>query len=108
MSGKKSQLTPLETRKQILLTESELNRIQFLHEWNELKGEIRRMTNPLQVAGAFISSAAGAGAVFSVLRRICRRKNKTDGKKSWISSLLNGLKVGALLWTLFHRGGRQS
>lgn len=107
MFGKEFQLTPLETRRQMLLKESELNRIQFLHEWNELNGEFRRLTGPVRAAGAFISVAAGTGAAISILRRICRRQSGAGGEKSWISSLLTGAKAGISLWTLFRSGGRQ-
>ena len=107
MPGKELQLTPLEARRQMLLKESELNRIQFLHEWNEWKGEIRRLKEPLQAAGAFISGAAKAGAVVSLLRRMLRRHKAAGEGKSWISSLLDGAKAGISLWTLFRSGGRQ-
>jgi hypothetical protein len=107
MSREKSHLTPLETRKQMLLAESELNRIQFLHEWNELKGEIRRVTDPLKTAGAFISLAAETGTVLSILRPIFRRKNEAGEEKSWVSDLLDGAKAGISLWKVFRSGGRQ-
>jgi hypothetical protein len=108
MFGKKSQLTPLEIRRQMLLTESELNRIQFLHEWSELKGEIHRLTGPARTAGTFISVAARAGLAFSILRRLCRRQTVAVEETSWISSLLDGAKAGISLWKMFRSGGRQS
>ena len=108
MLGKEFQLTPLEARRQMLLKESELNRIQFLNEWNEWKGEVRRLAEPLQAAGAFISIAAGTGAAVSILRRIFGRRNGAAGGKSWISSLFGGVKAGISIWKMFRSRGRQS
>jgi hypothetical protein len=99
MSGKKTRLTPLEARKQMLLAESELNRVQFIHEWSELKNELHHLTGPLRTAGAVASSLARAGATFSILRRLWSRGGAKE-KKSWVSTLLNGAKAGASLWLM--------
>jgi hypothetical protein len=100
MSGKKNRLTPLEVRKQMLLAESELNRVQFIHEWNDLKNELHRLTGPLRTVGAVASSVAKAGATFSLLRRIWSGGGSNQ-KKSWVSKLLDGAKTGASLWLMF-------
>ena len=100
MSGKKNPLTPLEVRKQILLAESELNRVQFIHEWNDLKNELHRLTGLLRTVGAVASSMAKAGATFSLLRRFWSRDGSKE-KKSWGSMLLDGAKTGASLWLMF-------
>ena|ERR1700733_11048625 len=95
----KIRLTPLEIRKQMLLMESELNRSQLAHEWNDLKNEIRRVTNPLRAAGAIWSSAAKIGATISVLRQLLHRENGSPEKKSFVSRLVNGARTGISLWT---------
>jgi hypothetical protein len=99
MSGKKNRLTPLEVRKQMLLAESELNRVQLIHEWNGLKNEIHHLMRPLRTVGAVASSVAKAGAAFSLLRRLWSRGESKE-KKSWVSMLLDGAKTGASLWLM--------
>jgi hypothetical protein len=99
MSEKKNCLTPLEVRKQILLAESELNRVQFIHEWNDMKNELHRLTEPLRTVRMVASSVARAGATFSLLRRLWSRGESKE-KKSWVSMLLDGAKTGASLWLM--------
>jgi hypothetical protein len=99
MSAKKNHLTPLEVRKQMLLAESELNRVQFIHEWSDLKSELHRLTGPLRTVGAVASSVARVGATFSLLRRFWTRGEPKE-KKSWVSMLLDGAKTGASLWLM--------
>lgn len=90
----------------MLLTESELNRIQFIHEWNDFKGEVHRLTDPLRMAGAFLSSATKAGATFSILQNFFSRENGANGKKTFFSRLLTGVKTGISIWTAFRSSRR--
>ena len=99
MSGKKSQLTPLETRKQLLLVESELNRVQLLNELHDLKNEIHHLKDQICVVGSMASSAAKLATTFSAIATVfTHRKAAENGKSSWVSTLLNGARTGALLW----------
>jgi hypothetical protein len=102
MSGEKNRLTPLEARKQMLLVESELNRVQLTHEWNDFKNELHRATETLRTVGAVASSVAKAGATFSFLRGLWSRGEPKE-KKSWGSMLLNGAKTGVSLWLMLRR-----
>jgi hypothetical protein len=69
MPGKRDQLTPLESRKQLLILESELNRTHLLREIQEVKTEVRAATEKLRSASVIarlaadaLSSLAGGGA----------------------------------------------
>ncbi len=97
MSGKTSQLTPLETRKQLLLVESELNRVQLVNEVRDFKSEIQRLKHQV---GGIVSTAELATKVagaFSEVGRAFSHRDE-DEKPSWISTLLNGAKAGTSLW----------
>jgi hypothetical protein len=98
MSGKKSQLTSLETRKQLLLVESELNRAQLLNELRDFKNEIHHLKHQVYAIGSVTSSAAKLAATFSAIRQaFSHREDRVNGK-SWISTLLNGAQTCASLW----------
>jgi hypothetical protein len=101
MPGKLAQLTPLETRKQLLLLESELNRAQLLREVGDFKNEIRHLKQQACEISSLASSAAKvAGTVSAVGRVFSYRDDNEKGSGSWISTLFNGAKAGAALWFL--------
>ena len=100
MSGKKPQLTSLETRKQLLLVESELNRAQLLNELRDFKNEIQHLKHQMWEIGSIAAPAAKLATTFSAIGQAFTHRN--EGKKpSWISTLLNGAKAGTSLWLLF-------
>ena len=107
MSGKKSQLTPLETKKQVLLVESELNRAQLINEIRDFKNEIHRLKHQALGFGFTASLAAKLAAVFSSVGRAFSHRDEGE-KISWISALLKGAKTGASLWFLFRSCRRKT
>ena len=99
MPGKKSQLTPLETRKQLLLVESELNRMQLLNEVRDFKNEIHCLMNQAHGIGSMASLAARLATTISAASRAFSNHDGGD-KASWISTLVNGARAGTSLWLL--------
>jgi len=99
MSGKLAQLTPLETRKQLLLLESELNRAQLLREVGDFKNEIFHLKRQVGEICSLASSAARLASTVSTIGRIFSHRENGE-EKSWVPMLLNGIKVGASLWVL--------
>jgi hypothetical protein len=109
MPGKKSQLTPLETRKQLLLVESELNRAQLLNELRDFKNEIDHLKYQVREMGSIAASAAKLAATFSAIGQAFSHRNEGEKEKpSWISTLLNGAKAGTSLWHLFRSCWRKA
>jgi hypothetical protein len=99
MPGKNFHLTPLESRKQLLLVESELNRAQLVNELRDLKSEIHYLKNQVQAVGSLVSSAAKLATTFSAIgSAFTHRAAGKNGKSSWISTLLNGARTGASIW----------
>jgi hypothetical protein len=99
MPGKNFHLTPLESRKQLLLVESELNRAQLLNELRDLNNEIQNLKSQVQAAGTLVSSAAKLATTFSAIgRAFTHRDAGENGKSSWLSNLLNGVRTGASIW----------
>lgn len=105
MPGKITQLKPLETRKQLLLIESELNRVQLLKEIGDFKGEISHLKHQVTEISSIAASAAELASTFNSVRRVFSH-SRDDGEKgpgSWISTLIEGAKAGASVWHLFRR-----
>jgi hypothetical protein len=99
MPGKDFHLTPLESRKQLLLVESELNRAQLLNELRELNGEIRHIKSQVQAVGSLVSSAAKVATTFSAIGDVFTHSDTGEnGKHSWFSTLMNGARTGAAIW----------
>ena len=105
MSGAKSQLMPLQVRKQLLLAESEVNRVSLLHEWQSLRNETQALAQQAQSVCATVSSVASMGiAGFKAFRDL--QAKRRNGKTSWLSTLINGARLGASLWTSLRSGSR--
>lgn len=100
MSGKKPQLKPLSTTKQLLLLESELNRREFLGAVQDFRTAIHYSKQRLASLGTV---AALAGKVATVVPAISQLFPRKDGKgqKGKLSFLLNGMTAGTTLWSLF-------
>jgi hypothetical protein len=99
MPGKNLHLTPLESRKQLLLVESELNRAQLVNELRDLNKELQHLRGQVQAVGTLVSSAAKVAATFSAIGgAFTHRDAGENGKSYWLSTLLNGARIGASIW----------
>jgi hypothetical protein len=99
MSGKNYSLSPLESRKQLLLVESELNRAQLITELRDFKNEVHHLQDQVHAIGSIASSAAKLATTFSAIGNAFTHRNGDEkGKSSWISTLLNGARTGASIW----------
>ena len=107
MPGKNFHLTPLESRKQLLLVESELNRAQLLNELRDFKNEIHHLKHQVWEIGSVAASAAKLATTFSAIGQAFSHRNE-DKKPSWISTLLNGAKAGTSLWLLLRSCWRKA
>jgi hypothetical protein len=99
MLGEKPHLTPLESRKQLLLLESELNRALLLSEARQLKNELHQLSNQVRSLGSLVSSAAHlAGTFADIGQTFSARTGDEKPRASWMSALIDGAKAGASLW----------
>lgn len=96
MFGKDSQLSPLKSRKQRLLAESESNRIQLSEEWETMAHEARDVARRVKTISAWASSAALLVAGITALRR--GPPVPGAAKSSWFQKLLNGVRLASTLW----------
>jgi hypothetical protein len=99
MPRKDLHLTPLESRKQLLLVESELNRAQLINELRDFKAEIHHLQDQVQMLGSIASSATKLATTFSAIGNAFTHRDSGGKKKtSWLSTLLNGARTGASIW----------
>jgi hypothetical protein len=101
MLRKKPALNSLETRKKLLLVESEINRAELLRELGALKGEISHLKKQARVIGSIASSAALAATAFSIFRKhkaAAAENSDHGGKPSWLSTALAGARIGTSLF----------
>jgi hypothetical protein len=106
MFGKNSRLNPLESRKQLLLAESELNRAQIARDMAVLVSGARSLTHRAKALGLVASLVAAVMAARAAFHR--GGSAKTEAKPSRLQSILKGVGLISTLWTAFrpkHRDG---
>ena len=69
MFAEDSRLSPLESRKQLLVAESELNRAQSLQEWESMTSGVRTLASRARAWSSLVSSAASLVAGLLTFRR---------------------------------------
>ena len=105
MSGKKPCMNPLESRKQLLIAESELNRAQLIQEWRTMADEVHSLTSQAMTIGSIASAAASLVAGLAS----CRPKKSAHAaeKPSWWQTILKGAQLAGSLWSGFRSQDRE-
>ena len=92
-------MTPLASRKQLLIAESELNRAQLGQEWRAMSGSAHALAYR---AGTIRSLATMALTLASSLVSV-RQKNDAPAaeKTSWLQTILKGAQLAGSFWSEF-------
>ena len=98
MSAAKPQLKSLATRKQLLLIESQLNRVQLKYDWKDFEVAVRTATTP---ARGVISLVQGIASIFRRDGSHATVPNGEHKPSSWLTQLLESARLGASLWDAF-------
>lgn len=89
-------MNPLESRKQLLVAESELNRAQLVQEWQVMKTEVHSLTSEARSIRSIASAIATLVAGLASCRS--RKSESAAEKPSWWKALLKGAGlVGSFL-----------
>lgn len=104
MFGKDSRMTPLESRKQLLIAESELNRAELVGDLAALKTGVRTLTDRAKSFGSIASSAAVLVAGLAAFRRA--KSAPADANPSWLQTIFKGAGLISTLWLAFRSQGR--
>jgi hypothetical protein len=99
MFGKTRHVSPLASRKQLLIAESELNRAELTEEWQTMAHEIRDVARRAKTIAGWASSAVMLVAGVAALRR--RPTAPSTAKSSWFQKVLNGARVASTIWFAF-------
>ena len=99
MSGKNLRMNPLESRKQLLIAESELNRAQLVQEWQTMADGVRSVADRASTISSLASAAALLIAGLASFRGT--RSAPAGEKPSWWQNLLKGAQLAGLLWSEF-------
>jgi len=92
-------MNPLESRKQLLVAESELNRAQLIGDIAAMTEDLRMLTDRAKSLGSIASSAAMLVAGLAALRR--GRSAPADEKPSWWQTILKGAQLAGSIWSRY-------
>ena len=106
MSGGASRLSPLESRKQRLIAESELNRAELSEEWRTMTHTAGSLARRAKSVARWSSAAALLVAGIAGLRRGPRTVGM---KSSRFAGILKGVRLASAIWLAFRaRDGRSA
>lgn len=99
MFGHQAHLNALESRRKLLVAESELNRLQAVQEWNVFAEEVRQVAERARslnsLAASFISVVSG----FSELTE--GRRQAATGGGGWFHRLATATRFVSTLWMVY-------
>jgi hypothetical protein len=92
-------MNSLESRKQLLIAESELNRAQLVEEWQAMADDVHSISGRARTVSSLALAAASLIGGLVAFRRI---KSAPAGRKlSWWQTLLKGAQLVGSLWSEF-------
>jgi hypothetical protein len=92
-------MNPLQSRKQLLIAESELNRAQLAADLAAVKADIRTLAKRAKKIGAIVSATV---AVLAILRSFRRGRSANGGAKlSWLQTIFRGGGLISTIWNMF-------
>ncbi|HEX4120270.1 MAG TPA: hypothetical protein VH619_06630 [Verrucomicrobiae bacterium] len=89
-------MTPTESRKRLLIAESELNRAQLGHEWRAMADNVHTLTGRARTTGSLVLGAASLITGLAAFRRI--KTAPAERKVPWWRALLKGAQLATSLW----------
>ena len=92
-------MNPLESRKQLLIAESELNRAQLVQEFQTMTDEARSLARQARTITSFVSAAATLIAGIVSFRQ--KKSAPAPEKPSWWRTILKGAGLAGSFWSEF-------
>jgi len=105
MSGKNTRMNALESRKKLLLAESELNRAQLVEDWQTMTDEARSLVNQARTLRSMTSAAAVLINGVASLRR--KKSAPAAEKPSWLQNIVKGAGLISTVWQTFRPQRRE-
>jgi hypothetical protein len=101
MAGQKSHLSLLEWQKQLLIVESEINRVQLRQEWEMMTVGASSLVHQAKTLGSFTS--ASASLVASLGACWSNRSVSASAKPSGLETVFKGARLAYSLWLVLRR-----
>jgi hypothetical protein len=98
MLGGKLRVSPLESRKRLLIAESEINRARLLQEGQMLADGLSSLAARARSFSTIAASILSLGAGLAAFTR-CRRAAAT--RSSLIQKIASGARLATTIWLLF-------
>jgi hypothetical protein len=92
-------MNSLDTRKQLLVAESELNRAQLVSQIAVLTAGVRAHACHFKSVGSIVSSTAVLVAGMVAFQR--GKTADSQGKTSWLQTIMKGAGLLSTLWLAF-------
>jgi hypothetical protein len=89
-------MNPLESRKRLLIAESEINRTQLVGDMAALREDVHALTGRAKSLGSIAASAAALVAGLVAFRR--SKPAEAAVKPSWLQTILKGAGLVSNLW----------
>jgi len=96
-------MTPLELRKQLLIAESELNRVELAGDLAALTAGVRTISRRARSFGSIASSVAVLIAGLAAFQR--GRRENPGARRSWLQIILKAGGLISTLWLAFRSRG---
>jgi hypothetical protein len=98
-------MNPLDSRKKLLIAESELNRAQLVREWQTMADDVHVLTKRARTIG---SLASGAAVLVAALASYRHKKSAPAAEKtSWLQTVLKGAGLVSTIWQMFRSQGHE-
>jgi hypothetical protein len=94
-----SRLNVLQSRKRLLIAESELNRAQLVHEAKAIAGDVRLLSSNFGTIGSLVSAAASLLAALISSRR--KPAEPAREPFSWWQTLIKGAGLAGSIWSRY-------
>ena len=99
-------MNPLQSRKQLLIAESELNRVQLLQEWRTLTDEVGNVADRAKSFNGMASSILSLVAAVGFFTN--SKPAPAAAKSSWLQKISSGVKLASTVWLMFRPRGSGS
>jgi hypothetical protein len=97
-------MNPLESRKQLLVAESELNRAELLRDWQTMADDVHALARKAGIIASSASIAASLVAGLAFFRS--KESAPAETKTSWLQTILKSSGLISALWQAFRSKGR--
>jgi hypothetical protein len=104
MSGTNPRMNSLESRKQLLIAESELNRAHLVRDLQTMAQNVHALTKQARTIGSIASAATSLIAGLLSFRH--KQSAPVSEKPSWLQTIFKGAGLVSTLWQTFRAQGR--